>query len=66
MKTFHNLKCKAFPHKRLYSSKGLVKNRKLSLAIPEEIQTASEKQTVTNCKRITIRRNIEEIKILIF
>ena len=31
LKTFHNVKCKAYPHDRLKISKGVIRSRKLSL-----------------------------------
>ena len=66
MKTFHNLKCKAYPHERLNTSKGVIRNRDLSLAISEEIKTALGKQEVTDYKRITIERVGEEIQMHTF
>ena len=70
MKTFHNLKCKAYPHERLDTSKGVIRNRDLSIATPEEMTTALGKQAFTDSKRITTRKGGEEIQthtlILIF
>lgn len=52
MISFHNLKRKAYHHKRFNTSKGAIKNRELSLAAPEEINTALRKQGVTNYRKI--------------
>ena len=38
MKTFNNLKWKVYPYGKLNISKGVIRNRELSLATPEEIQ----------------------------
>ena len=41
----------------------VIRNNELSLAPPEEIQTALGKQEVTDYKRIAIRRDGDEIQI---
>ena len=46
---FHNFKCRAYPHAKLNTSKGVVRSKELSLATPEEIETALKK---TRYKRI--------------
>ena len=38
MEKFHNLKCQAYPHAKLNTSKGVVRSKELSLATPEEIE----------------------------
>ena len=40
MKTFHKLKCKTYPHEMLNTSKGIIRNRELSLTTSEVIKTA--------------------------
>ena len=62
MKTFHHLKCKVSPHKKLNMSKWIIWNNKLFLATSEEIQTALIEQGVTDYKTITIWRGGEEIQ----
>ena len=52
MDKVHNIKCKAYPHARL--NKGVRRSRKHSLATPEEIEIALQKQGVKEYKRITI------------
>ena len=44
MKTFYNLKCKTYPHEKLNTTKGVIRNRELSLATTEEIKTVLGKQ----------------------
>ena len=61
MEKFHNLKCRAYPHAKLNTSKGIVRNKELSLATPEEIETAFKKQGIKEYRRVTIRRNDETI-----
>ena len=46
----------------LKTSKGGIRNRELSFATPEEIQTTLGKQGVMNYKRITIRKGSEKIQ----
>ena len=43
MEKFHNLKCRAYPHAKLNTSKGIVRSKELSLATPEEIEMAFKK-----------------------
>ena len=59
MEKFHNLKCRAYPHAQLNTSKGIVRSKELSLATPEEIETAFKKQGIKEYRRVTIRRNDE-------
>lgn len=56
MKSFHNLKCKAYPYERLNTSNGVVRSRELSLATPEEIDAALGKQGIANCRRISKKK----------
>ena len=44
MEKFHNLKCHAYPHAKLNTSKGIVRSKELSLATLEEIETALKKK----------------------
>ena len=62
MKIFHTTKCRAYPHERLNTSKGVIRSRELALAKEEEMSTALGKQGVTNIKRITIRKGEEKIE----
>ena len=55
-------KCKAYPHEKLNTSKGVIESKKLFLATAEEIRAALEKQGVADYKRIRIKIGIEEIK----
>ena len=40
MKTFHMMKCRAYPHEKLNTSKGVIKSRELALTTEEEIASA--------------------------
>ena len=62
MNTFHTTKCKAHPHERLNTSKGVNRSRELSLTIIEGMIVALGKQGVKDYERITIRKNREEIQ----
>ena len=64
-KTFHNLKCKVYSSEKL-TSKGVIRNRKLSLATPEKIQTALGKQEIMDYKSLNIGRGGEEIQTLTY
>ena len=44
MKTFHDLKFKVYPREKMKISNGVIRNRELSQATPEEIKTVLEKQ----------------------
>ena len=46
MKTFHMPKCKAYPHEKLNTSKGVIRSRELSLTTVREIRPAIDKQRV--------------------
>ena len=61
MEKFHNLKCPAYPYAKLNTSKG-VRSKELSLATPEEIETAFKKQGIKEYRRVTNRRNDETIQ----
>ena len=62
MEKFHNLKCRAYPHAKLNTSKGVVRTKELSLATLEEIETAFKKQGIKEYRRVTIHRNDETIQ----
>ena len=59
MEKFHNLKCRAYLHAKLNTSKGVVRSKELSLATPEEIEMAFKKQGVKEYRRVPIHRNDE-------
>ena len=61
-KTFHTTKYRAYLHKKLSTSKGVIKSRELVLAKEEEIASALGKQGVTNIRRISIRKGEERIQ----
>ena len=61
MKTFHNVKCKAYLYDRINTSKGVIRNEEVFLATSEEIKKAFRKQKVIDNKRISIR-SVEEIQ----
>ena len=44
MEKYHYLKCRAYLHAKLNISKDVIRSRKPSLATPEEIETALQKQ----------------------
>ena len=58
MEKFHNLKCRAYPHAKLNTSKGVVRSKET----PEEIETAFKKQGIKEYRRVTIHRNDETIQ----
>ena len=62
MKIFHTAKCRAYPHERLNTSKGVIRSRKLLLAIAEEMKMVLGKQGVTNIRRISIRKGEKQIQ----
>ena len=62
IKTFHTTKCRAYPHEKLTTSKGVIRSRALALATEDEIASALGKQGVTNIKRISIRKGEERIQ----
>ena len=62
MQTFHNLKCCAYPHAKLNTSKSVVRSKELSLATLVEIEMAFRKQEIKEYRRVTIRRNDETIQ----
>jgi len=57
MTTFHNMKIKAYPHRSLNISRGVVRSSQLSSCSIEEIKLNLKKQQVSEVKRITIRKN---------
>ena len=62
MKKFHDLKCCAYPHAKLNTSKCIVRGKELTLATSEEIETAYKKLGIKEYRRVTIRRNDETIQ----
>ena len=56
------MKCRTYPHEKLNSSKGDIRNRELALATEEEIVSALGKHGVTNIRRISIRKSEERIQ----
>ena len=44
MKTFYTTKCRAYPHEKLNTSKGVIRSRELALATKEEIASALGKK----------------------
>ena len=70
IKTFHTTKCRAYPHEKLNTSKGVIRSRELALVTEDEKASALGKQGVTNIKRISIRKSEQRIQtntyILIF
>ena len=57
MEKFHNLKCRAYPHAKLNTSKGVVRSKEQSPETPEKIETAFKKQGMKEYIRVTICRN---------
>ena len=45
IKTFHTTKCRAYPHEKLNSSKGVIRSRELALATEDEIASALGKRS---------------------
>ena len=66
IKTFHTTKCRAYPHEKLNTSKGVIRSRELALATEDEIASALGKQGVTNMKRISIRKSDKRIQTNIY
>ena len=62
IKTFHTTKCRAYPHEKLNTSKGVIRSRELALATEDEIASALGKQGVTNIKRISIKKGEQRIQ----
>ena len=60
MKCSHTTKCRAYFHERLNTSKRDVSSRELALATTEEMTASLGKQSVTNIRRITIRKGRRE------
>ena len=55
-KEIHNIDIKAYPHERLNTSKGVIRNGELSLCSITEIKNELKKQNVIDVKRITIKK----------
>ena len=62
IKTFHPTKCRAYPHEKLNTSKGVIRIRELALATEDDIGSALGKQGVTNIKRISINKGEQRIQ----
>lgn len=58
---FHDINIKTYPHPTLNSSKGVIRNKELSLCTTDEILNELKNQGVTNVKRISIKKNDEVI-----
>ena len=61
-KKIHNIDIKAYPHERLNTSKGVIRNGELSLCSITEIKNELKKQNVIDVKRITIKKQNEIIE----
>ena len=61
IKTLHTTKCRAYPHEKLNTSKGVIRSRELAFATEDEIASALGKRGVTNIKRISIKKAEERI-----
>ena len=62
MKSFHTTKCRAYPHERLNTFKGIIRSKELALATAVEMTAAMGKQGATNIIRITLRKGEEQIQ----
>ena len=56
------MKCRAYPHVKLNTSKGVIRSRELALATEDEITSALGKQRIKNIRRITIRKGDQRIQ----
>ena len=59
--TLHNMKIKAYPHRSLNTSKGMVRSPELATCTIEEIKQNLKKHLVTDIKRILIKINNEVV-----
>lgn len=57
----HNMKIKAYPHKSLNTSKGVVRSLELDNCTIDENKKKLKKQFITDVKRITIKKNSQEL-----
>ena len=62
IKMFHTTKCRAYPHEKLNTSKGVIRSRELALATKDEIASALGKQGVTNIRRISSEKANTEFR----
>ena len=62
MKIFHTTKCRAYPHEKLNTSKGVIRSRELAWATEEERASALEKKGVIDIRRISIRKGEERVQ----
>ena len=60
-KKFHTTKCRAYPHEKLNTSRGVIRSRELALAREEEITSAWE-NGIINIKRISIGKWVQRIQ----
>ena len=66
MKTFNNIKIKAYPHETLNHSKGVVRSPELSLCSIEEIKSELKNQGVTDARRIIIKKEGRTVETNIY
>ena len=57
-----NINCRAYPHEKLNTSKGVIWNMVVTLATKEEIASALGKQGVTNIRIVFFRKGEERIQ----
>ena len=62
MKTFYMMKCRAYLHEKLNTSKEDIGSRELALTTEVDIASALGKQGVTTIRRISIRKGKEQIQ----
>ncbi len=63
MESFHTTKCRAYPHEKLNTSKGVIRSREFALATEEEITSALGKQGTATClSRWTARGRQKTLK----
>ena len=63
MTRFHNTTIKTYPHKSLNVSIGIVRSKELSLCSLEEIKSELKNQGVMDVKRITIKKQENDIQL---
>ena len=61
MNTFHNLQIRAYPHKNLNTSKGVVRSKDLSVCTIEEIKKELNNQGIIDVRRISIKKENQTI-----
>ena len=73
MKTFYNIKCKVYSHEKLNTSKGVIRNKELSLAIRAQSAGAVEytgslqrsKTPPNECSRYDIKQSDSEVPVIL-